>query len=203
MSDAFAHKSPAASLRWPLLRAPLPPQVWALAAGVALAVGMTVMIGSTGSSVKRSGPPAADATQQGQVEPVLPASVRKTRLAGPYPAQVLRIIDGDTFEARIPIWFGQEQTVLVRLRGIDTPELAGRCASERNLAFEAKHTLEEFLRTGTVTLTDVSLDKYAGRVLANVAAGSRSETVDIGAALLAGGYARAYAGKARQSWCSH
>jgi endonuclease YncB( thermonuclease family) len=34
---------------------------------------------------------------------------------------VLRVIDGDTFEARIRIWPGHDVTTKVRLRDIDAP----------------------------------------------------------------------------------
>jgi hypothetical protein len=38
-----------------------------------------------------------------------------------YRADVLRVIDGDTFEARIRIWSGFEITTRVRLRAIGAP----------------------------------------------------------------------------------
>jgi len=49
-----------------------------------------------------------------------------------------------------------------------------------------------------VTLTAIEGDKYFGRVVADVAT---SEGEDIAALLVAGGFARAYAGGARASWC--
>jgi endonuclease YncB( thermonuclease family) len=47
-----------------------------------------------------------------------------------YPARVVRVIDGDTFEARVRVRPGLEVTTRVRLRRIDAPELHARCASE-------------------------------------------------------------------------
>jgi hypothetical protein len=47
-----------------------------------------------------------------------------------YSAEVLRVIDGDTFEARVRIWSGFEINTRVRLRAIDAPELYARCARE-------------------------------------------------------------------------
>ena len=38
---------------------------------------------------------------------------------------VVRTIDGDTFEARVLLWPGLEMTTHVRLRGIDAPERKG------------------------------------------------------------------------------
>jgi endonuclease YncB( thermonuclease family) len=39
-----------------------------------------------------------------------------------HPVEVLRVLDGDTFEARLHLWPGLEVTTWMRLRGIDAPE---------------------------------------------------------------------------------
>ena len=65
-------------------------------------------------------------------------AVAGERLAGPYKAQVVEVIDGDTFRARVHIWLGQDSEMLIRLDGIDTPELHGRCAQERTLSQQAR-----------------------------------------------------------------
>ena len=67
---------------------------------------------------------------------LVPAVAGQT-LAGPYTATVERVIDGDTLAVRVPVWIGQELTVLVRVRGIDAPERKSRCATERRLAKRA------------------------------------------------------------------
>jgi len=109
---------------------------------------------------------AMSKSQPGGAEPLS----RRAAIPGPLSAHVTRIIDGDTFEARIAIWFGQEKTVLVRLRGADAPEMRSRCESERQLAQEAQAVLAGFLEHGRVTLTALSVDKYAGRVVADASA---------------------------------
>jgi endonuclease YncB( thermonuclease family) len=48
-----------------------------------------------------------------------------------HPAEVLRVIDGDTFEAKVNLWPGLDITTRVRLRGIDAPEMKARCGEER------------------------------------------------------------------------
>ena len=48
-----------------------------------------------------------------------------------HPAEILRVIDGDTFEARVRVWPGLDITTKVRLRGIDAPELRAHCEGER------------------------------------------------------------------------
>ena len=47
-----------------------------------------------------------------------------------YPAEVTRVIDGDTFEARVRVWPGLEVNTKVRLRNVDAPELHAHCADE-------------------------------------------------------------------------
>lgn len=141
---------------------------------------------------------------------VLPApatSSRTKHLPGPFTARVLRVIDGDTFEAQIPIWFGNEKTVLVRLRGMDAPELRANCDGERQLAIEARQVLSELLAAGPISLYGLTPGKYAGRVIANVhvtEGGHRPEgpvVHDLSAVMIAGGYARSYNGGRRLSWC--
>ena len=53
-------------------------------------------------------------------------------LKGPFPFEVLEVIDGDTFRARVTIWLGQKVDVKIRLKGVDTPEMNGKCDAEKN-----------------------------------------------------------------------
>jgi endonuclease YncB( thermonuclease family) len=115
-----------------------------------------------------------------------------------YPAEVLRIIDGDTFEARVHVWPGLDVTTKIRLRNIDAPELHARCPDELAKAQAARTALETMLGAGAVTISRVGIDKYGGRVDALVAA---HDTPDISMALLNGGFARSYDGGRRGSWC--
>ncbi|WP_439817764.1 thermonuclease family protein [Zavarzinia sp. CC-PAN008] len=123
---------------------------------------------------------------------------RAATLAGPYRAQVLNVVDGDTIEVRVLIWLGQEVTTLVRLEGIDTPELRGQCADERTRAHAARQALAALLGDGGVELSGVQMDKFGGRVVAQV---KGADGRDLAAALVAQGYARPYAGGRRQPWC--
>ena len=45
-------------------------------------------------------------------------------------AEALRVLDGDTFEARVRVWPGFDVTTRVRLRGIDAPEMRARCRED-------------------------------------------------------------------------
>jgi endonuclease YncB( thermonuclease family) len=127
------------------------------------------------------------------VERVAPAPVRSG-----HPAELLRVIDGDTFAARVRVWPGLDIATRVRLRGIDAPELHARCADEYAKAIAARAALARLLAQGAVAVADVGQDKYGGRVDADV---STAATADVSAAMLAGGFARAYDGGRRRSWC--
>lgn len=115
-----------------------------------------------------------------------------------YPAEVIRVIDGDTFEARVRVWPGLDVDTKVRLRGIDAAELHARCDSELAQAQAARAALERILSEGGLTLSRVGIDKYGGRIDASIATRG---TADVSAALLSGGFARAYDGGRRGSWC--
>jgi endonuclease YncB( thermonuclease family) len=113
-----------------------------------------------------------------------------------YPAEVLRVIDGDTFEARVHVWPGLDVNTKIRLRNIDAPELHARCADEAAKAQAARTALETML--APVTVSRIGIDKYGGRVDALAAT---RDTPDISTALLTGGFARSYDGGRRGSWC--
>jgi endonuclease YncB( thermonuclease family) len=121
-------------------------------------------------------------------------AVANTRV---YAAEVVRIIDGDTFVARMRSGPGEVET-RVRLRSIDAAELHARCSKELRLALAARAALQRLLADGRVMLSHVGPDKYPGRIDANVATRG---TNDISAAMLSGGFARAYDGGRRGSWC--
>ena len=165
------------------------------------AVGASAALGGWLADHRRDHQPAAVAQAATMSAASEPAPSRRALISGPFEARVTRIIDGDTFEARIPIWFGQEKTVLVRLRFADAPELRSRCAREQQLAMDSRSALAEFLPPGRAILTALSVDKYAGRVVADAAVTLDGEIVPLAQAMIAGGYARPYQGGKRQSWC--
>jgi micrococcal nuclease len=111
-------------------------------------------------------------------------------IAGPVQATVLRVLDGDTFEARAAIWPDIEVTAAVRIAGIDAPELHAACARERELAAAAHALLADALPAGAaVRLTRIAHDKYAGRVVAEAWLADGRATAPL---LLATGLAAAY-----------
>lgn len=137
--------------------------------------------------------------RQTHAEPVPPPQqVSPDSTPARLPAEVLRIIDGDTFEARVHVWPGLDITTKVRLRGIDAPEMKAMCPQERVQAEAAREALRAVLAEGAVGVFDVSLDKYGGRVIANAATRT---TPNISSSLLAKGAAHQYGGGRRAGWC--
>jgi len=124
----------------------------------------------------------------------------KSKLYGPYNAEVIRVIDGDTIAVRAQIFPHFEAALNVRIAGVDTPELRGKCDGEKILATEVKAWVENLFPEGTwVLLENVKDDKYSGRVVADVRI---TPTTDLGQMLLDADLAVAYDGNGpRQSWC--
>jgi endonuclease YncB( thermonuclease family) len=115
-------------------------------------------------------------------------------------ADLIRTIDGDTFEARVHLAPGQDVMTRVRLRGIDAPELKAACDEELRLAETATSALRDLLREGDIAIYNIGPDKYQGRVVADVAT---KRTGNVAAALLAAGHVRSYNGGHRNGWCAN
>lgn len=160
-------------------------------AAVAFALGLGI-----GASLEPVTASRGAAELPAAVAPARQVYVRSVPTA--HPVEVLRVIDGDTFEARVHLWPGLTTTTRVRLRGIDAPELKARCAAERAAAEAARDALQVILDQGDAGIASVTLDKYGGRVVADA---STHATPDVSAALLKTGLVRAYGGGRRDTWC--
>jgi endonuclease YncB( thermonuclease family) len=115
-----------------------------------------------------------------------------------HPVDIIRTIDGDTFEARVHLSPGLDLTTRVRLRGVDAPELKAACAEELELAEAAGEALRGLLGEGGVTIYNIGPDKYNGRIVADAAT---RRTDNVSAALLSAGHARGYVRGRRSAWC--
>ncbi|HMM92766.1 thermonuclease family protein [Bradyrhizobium sp.] len=113
---------------------------------------------------------------------------------------VVRTIDGDTFEARVHLGNGLDLNTRVRLRGIDAPELKASCARELHMAEAATDALRALLDEGGVAIFNIGPDKYSGRVVADVAT---RRTGNVSTAMLTAGHARSYGGGHRNGWCAN
>lgn len=115
------------------------------------------------------------------------------------PARVDYIFDGDTFSAQVALSPDVDVTVRVRLINIDTPEMNGKCAYEKQMANRARNVLSALIPRGTVVeLDNIKDDKYLGRINANV---FLPDGRDVGLILIDSGLGRPYKGGKRQPWC--
>jgi endonuclease YncB( thermonuclease family) len=147
--------------------------------------------------VRRSLPNSADSQAARDAETIWKrAGSPDTRHA----VDVVRTIDGDTFEARVHVSPDLNLTTRVRLRGIDAPELKASCAQELQMAEAATGALRSLLSEGDVRIFNIGPDKYGGRVVADVAT---RRSGNVSTAMLAAGHARGYAGGHRSSWCAN
>jgi len=117
--------------------------------------------------------------------------------AGAWPAQLVRVVDGDTAIMRVMPPDRKPFVQSVRFRGVDTPELKAMCESERVAALRAKQVTARILASGAIRLTDPEPDHY-GRVAARVLVNGR----DVAETLVSGGYGRPYHRGRRRGWCA-
>jgi len=132
------------------------------------------------------------------------AQTRPADYPGPYTAKVVRVLDADTFRARVKIWPTLTVLASVRLRGVDTPEkgFRARCAAERAAAERATRHVRSLLPPGTrVRLQDVRLGKFAGRIIATVRVRRHGRWYDLSRLLIRRGLGRGYDGGHRKGWC--
>ena len=85
--------------------------------------------------------------------------------------QIVSVYDGDTFKINLDCSLAAYcEKVSVRVRGVDTPEIKGKTAREKELAKKAKAFTKDFLAQTPVTLTHCGRDKYF-RLLCDVSNG--------------------------------
>ena len=115
-----------------------------------------------------------------------------------YLAVVLSVTDGDTLKAAVDVWPTIQVNTLVRVSGVDAPELKGKCQREKDMALVAKQTLQNIISTSKeVVLKNVQPDKYAGRVDADVYVDGHS----LSKKLIDAKAVRPYDGGKRLPWC--
>ncbi len=113
--------------------------------------------------------------------------------------------DGDTIRFDIPSVHPLiGRNVPVRVRGMDTPEIRGKCPAEKRLAKQAKNLVRRILEAaGRITLKKTGRGKYF-RIVAYVEADGVDgvDGVDVGEVLLKEGLAVLYQGGRKvNEWC--
>ena len=83
--------------------------------------------------------------------------------------KVIKVYDGDTITmiSKLPHTEGPIYRFSVRMNGIDSPEIKGKTANEKELAKKSRDALSNIIMGKIVTLKNVSTEKY-GRILADV-----------------------------------
>ncbi len=117
-------------------------------------------------------------------------------IPGPVNAHVVSVYDGDTMTVDAEPWPGLTARTKVRVAGVDTPEIRGKCQTEKDMAARAR----DFVRAtvgATVQLTNIRPGKYAGRMIADVWVNGRK----LSDLLIAENLGRPYHGGRRLGWC--
>ena len=113
-------------------------------------------------------------------------------------SKVISVYDGDTFRVNIdslPPIVGKN--IRIRVNGIDTPEIQGKCKYEKSLALEARDFVRAKLANAKeIKLTNLQRGKYF-RVVANVVV----DGVSLEQELLDNKLAYEYDGGKKLSWC--
>ena len=127
-------------------------------------------------------------------------SLKNTSYGSVVVDEVTSIYDGDTFRADIdsfPPLIGKRMAI--RINGIDTPEMRGKCSKEKNLARRAKQFSVSALRGAKVIeLRDMKRGKYF-RIVADVFV----DSISLGHMLIKKGFAVSYDGGTKnKDWCS-
>jgi micrococcal nuclease len=113
-----------------------------------------------------------------------------------YPATLIRIIDGDTFKARIDLGFSTYRNETVRMSGINTPESRTRDLKEKRHGLAAKKQLSDILTNADQLVIVVKDVGKFGRALGIVYA----DGLDVNVDLINKGYAYPYGGERKYDY---
>jgi len=107
--------------------------------------------------------------------------------------------DGDTCTVSLPgvePLFGRK--ISIRIRGIDTPEIRGKCKAEKEKAKDAKKIINKLLSNAKhIDLVNPARGKYF-----RIVAGIKADDIDVGKLMIEKGFARVYDGKSKRGgWC--
>ena len=113
-------------------------------------------------------------------------------------SKVISVYDGDTFRvdiASLPPIVGKN--IAIRVSGVDTPEIRGKCQYEKNLALKARDFVRiKLTNAKEIKLTNLQRGKYF-RVVANVVV----DGVSLEQELLDNELAYRYDGGKKLKWC--
>jgi endonuclease YncB( thermonuclease family) len=113
-------------------------------------------------------------------------------------SEVVSVYDGDTFRAKIKGDDSWEPSRSIRLDGIDTPEIRGKCIKEKIMATHAREALKSKLKHAKKITVIVKGAGGFGRPLGAVMADGEN----VSDWLIASGHARKWIGKRYDDWCT-
>ena len=107
--------------------------------------------------------------------------------------KIVKIIDGDTFDAMIDLGFDILVKKRIRIHGINCPECRTRNKAEKKRGLAAKKFLSELLESfdGDIFLNSKGIGKY-GRVLGEIKLQRLQEFRDVAKAMITAGHAEEY-----------
>ena len=126
-----------------------------------------------------------------------------TVIQGPVEAEVLKVTDADTLKVAAYVWPDAVTVKDIRIRGVDSPELKGKCQYEKDLAAAAKTFVVDLINKNKkrVKLSVIGCNAAEGggfgRCLSDVHVGP----VPIAGSLIEKGLARSNFGEKRGPWC--
>jgi micrococcal nuclease len=114
-------------------------------------------------------------------------------------SKVISVYDGDTFRVDIdslPPIVGKN--IPIRLNGVDTPEIRGKCQYEKDLALKAR----DFVRNKLANAKEIKLTKLQRGKYFRVVADVMVDGVSLEKELLENKLAYKYTGGKKSSWCN-
>ena len=131
----------------------------------------------------------------------LPSSAPRFTIEGVFWARIVKVYDGDTWHAILRV-NGRASTFVLRLAGLDTPELKGSSPQEKEAAVCARDYCRARWLNKKVRVVAQGMDKY-GRLLGTVypltckcfACGN-----SVNQWLIKEGYALPYGGRTKKQW---
>ena len=114
-------------------------------------------------------------------------------------SKVISVYDGDTFRVDIdslPPIVGKN--IPIRLNGVDTPEIRGKCQYEKDLALKAR----DFVRNKLANAKEIKLTKLQRGKYFRVVADVMVDGVSLEQELLENKLAYKYTGGKKSSWCN-
>ena len=115
-------------------------------------------------------------------------------------AKCVHVYDGDTIHAVFKLPNSNEcHKWVIRLMGIDTPEMKSKNAAEKAKATETRDYLKKMILDKIIVLDCLEFDKY-GRLLANIYLEGTPGEKSMNQTLIDNGYAKAYDGGTKEGW---